>query len=105
MGLGGAADGSLIWWNRSANRLAREDFAITAAPDLVNFAGLMDDAKRFAFVRHCRWPEGVRCPECSGPVVIRDVCDDTQPLRHHAGRASSVAAGVGLVPPLYGPGL
>jgi hypothetical protein len=35
-----------------------------AAPDLVNLASLIDDAKCFALVRQHRWPEGVRCPGC-----------------------------------------
>ncbi len=52
-----------------------------ATPDLVNLSGLMDDAKCFAFVRQHRWPEGVRCPECSSSAVVRDGCDDTQPCR------------------------
>ena len=52
-----------------------------AAPDLVNLSGLMDDAKCFAFVRQHRWPEGVRCPGCGSPAVVRDGCDDTQPAR------------------------
>ena len=52
-----------------------------AAPDLVNLSGLMDDAKCFAFVRQHRWPEGVLCPGCGSPAVVRDGCDDTQPAR------------------------
>jgi len=52
-----------------------------AAPDLVNLSGLMDDAKCFAFVRQHRWPEGVDCPGCGSPAVVRDGCDDTQPAR------------------------
>ena len=52
-----------------------------AAPDLVNLSGLMDDAKCFAFVRQHRWPEGVHCPGCGSPAVVRDGCDDTQPAR------------------------
>jgi len=52
-----------------------------AASDLVNLSGLMDDAKCFAFVRQHRWPEGVRCPGCGSPAVVRDGCDDTQPHR------------------------
>jgi len=52
-----------------------------AAPDLVNLSGLMDDAKCFAFVRQHRWPDGVRCPGCGSPAVVRDGCDDTQPCR------------------------
>ena len=38
-----------------------------AAPDLVNLAALIDDAKCFALVRQRRWPEGVRCPRCGSP--------------------------------------
>jgi transposase-like protein len=52
-----------------------------AAPDLVNLSGLMDDAKRFAFVRQHRWPEGARCPVRGSDAVVRDGCDDTQPCR------------------------
>ena len=52
-----------------------------AAPDLVNLSGLMDDAKCFAFVRRHRWPDGVHCPGCGSPAVVRDGCDDTQPHR------------------------
>ncbi len=52
-----------------------------AAPDLVNLSGLMDDAKCFAFVRQQRWPQGVQCPGCGSPAVVRDGCDDTQPTR------------------------
>ncbi len=52
-----------------------------AASDLTNLSGLMDDAKRFAFVRQHRWPEGVRCPACDSSSVIRDGCDDAQPHR------------------------
>jgi len=52
-----------------------------AASDLVNLSALLDDAKCFALVRQHRWPEGVRCPSCSGDAVIRDGCDDTQPCR------------------------
>jgi len=66
---------------RAANRLARGGFAITPASDLVNLSGLMDDAKCFALVRQHRWPEGVCCPGCDSPSVIRDGCDDTQPRR------------------------
>jgi len=52
-----------------------------AASDLVNLSGLMDDAKCFALVRQHRWPEGICCPGCGSPAVIRDGCDDTQPHR------------------------
>ena len=52
-----------------------------AAPDLVNLSGLMDGAKCFAFVRQHRWPEGVQCPGCGSPAVVRDGRDDPQPAR------------------------
>src|SRR5256885_7510756 len=52
-----------------------------AAPDLVNLASLIDDAKCFALVRQHRWPEGVRCPGCGSDAVVRHGCDDTQPHR------------------------
>ena len=52
-----------------------------AGSDLVNLSALLDDAKCFAFVRQHRWPEGVRCPLCASPAVIRDGCDETQPCR------------------------
>ena len=52
-----------------------------AGSDLVNLSALIDDAKCFAFVRQHRWPEGVRCPFCASPAVIRDGCDETQPCR------------------------
>ena len=51
------------------------------APDLVNLAALIDDAKCFALVRQHRWPEGVRCPGCGGATVIRHGRDDTQGQR------------------------
>ena len=52
-----------------------------AAAGLINFSGLLDDAKCFAVVRQQRWPEGVRCPSCASDAVIWDGCDDTQPCR------------------------
>jgi transposase-like protein len=52
-----------------------------AGPDLVNLPALIDDAKCFALVRQHRWPEGVRCPLCASPAVIRDGRDETQPCR------------------------
>jgi transposase-like protein len=52
-----------------------------AGLDLINLPTLIDDAKCFALVRQHRWPEGVRCPFCASPVVIRDGYDETQPCR------------------------
>ena len=51
------------------------------APDLVNLASLIDDAKCFALVRQQRWPEGVRGPGCGSSAVVRHGGDDTQPHR------------------------
>ena len=52
-----------------------------AAPDLVNLAALIDDAKCFALIRRHRWPEGVRCPGCGSDAVVRHGRDDTRPHR------------------------
>ena len=51
------------------------------APELVNLASLIDDAKCFGLVRQHRWPEGVRCPGCGSSAVVRHGGDDTQPHR------------------------
>jgi transposase-like protein len=51
------------------------------APDLVNLASLIDDARCFALVRQQRWPEGVRGPGCGSAAVVRHGGDDTQPHR------------------------
>jgi len=52
-----------------------------AASELINLSGLIDDAKRFAFVRQHRWPGGVRCSACGSGAVVRDGHDDMQPCR------------------------
>ena len=52
-----------------------------AASDRINFSGLMNGAKCFAFVRQRRWPDGVRCSGCGGDAVIGDGCDDARPRR------------------------
>src|SRR3954467_11502167 len=76
-----------------------------AAPDLVNLASLIDDAKCFALVRQHRWPEGVRCPGCGGDAVVRHGCDDTQPHRQRyrckgrAGRFDDLSGTVLAGPP------
>ena len=56
-----------------------------AAPDLVNLASLIDDAKCFALVRQHRWPEGVHCPCCGSSAVVRHGGDDTQPHQQRYG--------------------
>jgi transposase-like protein len=53
--------------------------AAMTAPDLVNLASLIDDAKCFALVRQHRWPEGVR--GCGGSAVVRHGRDDVPPHR------------------------
>jgi transposase-like protein len=52
-----------------------------AVSDVVNLAGLLDEARCFELVRQHRWPEGVRCPECDSAVVIRNGHDEAQPHR------------------------
>lgn len=52
-----------------------------AAPDLINIASLIDDAKCYELIRQHRWPQGVCCATCAGQDVIRDGHDDTQPDR------------------------
>lgn len=91
-----------------------------AAPDLVDPSGLMEEAKRFAFVRQHRWPDDVHCLWCGRPSVVRgggtvqrhaagfaavSVQGLWVPLgrnhRHSAGRASSAFAYVTFVPPSW----
>src|SRR5512144_1492043 len=52
--------------------------ASMTTPMLVNLSSLLDDAKCFELVRQHRWPDGVRCPHCNGPMIARDGHDDTQ---------------------------
>lgn len=54
---------------------------MTAVSDLVNLAGLLDEAKCFEMVRQHRWPQGARCPGCAGATVVRNGHDETQPHR------------------------
>ena len=46
--------------------------------NLVNIQGLIDDARCFETVRHLRWPEGVRCPQCGSDKVARHGRDERQ---------------------------
>ena len=48
---------------------------------LVNILGITDDAKCYAVVRHLRWPDGVRCPRCDSPGVVKQGRDETQSAR------------------------
>jgi len=52
-----------------------------AVSDLVNLAGLLDEAKCFDLVRQHRWPQGARCPGCASATVVRNGHDETQPHR------------------------
>src|SRR5918911_3016458 len=51
------------------------------SPPVVNLSSLIDDAKCYALVRQHRWPDGVRCPQCSSADVTRNGRDDAQPHR------------------------
>jgi transposase-like protein len=62
-----------------------------AAPDLVNLASLIDDAKCFALGRQHRWPEGVRGPGCGSSAVVRHGGGDTQ--RHRQRYRCKACAG------------
>ena len=48
---------------------------------MVNIQNLFDDAKCYHTVRDMRWPDGVTCPRCSSPSVIKNGRDDTEPHR------------------------
>ena len=49
-----------------------------ASPQMINLATLIDDAKCYELIRHCRWPEGVCCTACSSTTVICHGHDETQ---------------------------
>ena len=55
-----------------------------ASPQMINLATLIDDAKCYELIRHCRWPDGVRCTSCSGAAVIRHGHDETQRHRQRS---------------------
>ena len=50
----------------------------------MNLMHLLDDEKCFQVVRERRWPEGVRCPHCTSPHVIKQGRDDTQRARQRS---------------------
>jgi transposase-like protein len=56
---------------------------IVAAPELINLASLIDDGRCYELIRQHRWPDGIRCPGCSGHSVIRDGHDEMQRQRYH----------------------
>jgi transposase-like protein len=51
---------------------------LAAMDSLVNIQSLVDDARCFETVRHLRWPEGVRCPQCGSDKVARHGYDERQ---------------------------
>src|SRR6266852_6174052 len=48
---------------------------------MLNIRDLIDDAKCFETVRTLRWPDGVTCPSCSSPTVIKNGRDEAQSHR------------------------
>jgi transposase-like protein len=48
---------------------------------MIHIQSLIDDAKCFATVRNLRWPDGVQCPHCESPEIIKQGDDDTQAER------------------------
>ena len=48
---------------------------------VIHIQSLVDDAKCFETIRQLRWPQGVTCPRCSGPEIIKQGRDETQPER------------------------
>jgi transposase-like protein len=47
----------------------------------VNITKLIDDVQCYQRVRELRWPDGVQCPSCASPQVIKRGFDDTEPAR------------------------
>src|SRR5215831_3302496 len=47
----------------------------------VNITNLIDDVQCYQTVRELRWPDGVVCPSCESPQVIKRGFDDTEPVR------------------------
>ena len=46
-----------------------------------NIKNLIDDVQWYQTVRELRWPEGITCPSCASPHVIKRGFDDTEPAR------------------------
>ena len=59
---------------------------------MVNIQDLIDDAKCYETVRAMRWPEGVTCPYCSSPSVIKNGRDDTHPTANATSATTAAAA-------------
>ena len=47
----------------------------------VNITNLIDEVQCYQTVRELRWPDGIACPSCQSPHVIKRGCDDTEPVR------------------------
>ncbi len=51
----------------------------------VNIKNLIDDVKCYQTVRELRRPDGVACPSCESPHMIKRGFDDTEPdCQHYA---------------------
>jgi transposase-like protein len=50
----------------------------------VNIKNLIDDVQCYQTVRELRWPDGITCPLCESPQVIKRGCDDTEPARQRS---------------------
>ncbi|WP_230296204.1 transposase [Deinococcus sp. 6GRE01] len=48
---------------------------------MLSLIQLLDDEKCFKVVRELRWPDGVNCPHCHAPYVVKQGRDDTQRFR------------------------
>lgn len=48
---------------------------------MLSLIQLLDDEKCFKVVRELRWPDGVDCPHCHAPYVVKQGRDDTQRFR------------------------
>lgn len=48
---------------------------------MIHIQSLIDDAKCFETVRRLRWPDGIQCPRCDSPKIIKQGRDETQPER------------------------
>ena len=49
--------------------------------NILNIRGIIDDDKCFQTVRELRWPDGVCCPHCESPTMVKHGRDETQPQR------------------------
>jgi transposase-like protein len=47
----------------------------------VNIKKLIDAVQCYQTVRDLRWPDGVACPACQSPQVVKRGCEDTEPAR------------------------